>query len=193
MEQHTAKPPPNTLFKQTRNYQVSQQGVLLALINRHFALTLAAPKKKSVVAQQMIVITTLKRNDDVVLVDEFIQRRLLEIQRHDLEQGVTKKTAVRRGENNRIAEINHLLIDILREFGYSFNTKTTDGKNGTLKTETVYSVSYKGEIIFTRSLIQSIGLEINKYLNGILFETQMMHLSKNDPVLSQMIGENKGL
>ena len=76
MEQHTAKPPSSTLFKQTRNYQVSQQGVILALVNRHFGVTLSAPKKKSVVAQQMIIINYLKRESDVVPVEDFIHRRL---------------------------------------------------------------------------------------------------------------------
>ena len=189
MEQHTAKPPPTTLFKQTRNYQVSQQGVLLALINKHFSISLAAPKKKSVVAQQMIVINYLKRDTDVVLVEEFIHRRLGEIQRYDMANGVSKKTAIRRCENNKIAETNHLLIDILREFGYTFNTKITDGKNGTLKTETIYSISYKGMTIMTRSLIESSGLAINKYLNDILFETQSVHIPRNDSILYHMLPE----
>ncbi|EDR28509.1 hypothetical protein EDI_193900 [Entamoeba dispar SAW760] len=190
MEQHTAKPPPtSTFFKQTRNYQVSQQAVLLALINRHFSLSLSAPKKKSVVAQQMITVNYLRRGSDTVAVDEFIHRRLAEIQQYDISQGVAPKTAARRCENNRIAEVNHLLIDILREFGYSFSTKVTDGKNGTIKTESVYSILYKGTTLFTRSTIQSSGLAINKYLNDLLFETQTTLVSKNNCILHHMLPE----
>ncbi|BFU23982.1 hypothetical protein EHI8A_174860 [Entamoeba histolytica HM-1:IMSS-B] len=174
-------PKQESSFRKTRNVQANQQSVFLALINKYFTITLISPKKRSTVAQQMVTIQNIQYKDDIVEVEEFIIRRLKEINVRDISNGVSSKTASRRWENNKIAEINNLLIDILKELGYSFNSKLTNGKSTTVKNEIVSSILFNGKLILTSEQINIHGKSLNNSLNSLFVDNKIITLNRNDP------------
>ena len=148
-------------FKAVRNNQVYQQAIFIWLLNSHFDITIKTPLKKANVFEQILRVDKIKSESDEIFMNEVVERRIKTIFVHDIKNGVSEKTGIRRTENNRITEGLHLMIDILREMGYFFNSKIGNGKKGTVKTETVEAVFLSNKVIITRNDIQAKGKLIN--------------------------------
>ncbi|ELP95120.1 hypothetical protein EIN_427860 [Entamoeba invadens IP1] len=150
-------------FREKRNYQVSQQGIFLAIINQYFEIDLLNPIKRSNVATQILRIDTLKRGEDIIHFNSFLEERCQTLFKNDIANGVSTKTAMRRLETNKVAEGLHLLIDILLELGYFFTSKVSKGVNGFQRIETVKIIHTKNRT-FNRKMIEEIGQEANAFL-----------------------------
>ena len=157
-------------FRNKRNYQVSQQCVFLALLNQYFDIKVKSPPKCSTVAQQFIRIDKLYqtvdgKSENELEIENFINARCRRLYELDLEKGITKKTANRRSETNRITETVHYLMDLLREFDYFFNVTIIDGKKGTLRVENVVDTRFhplcSTYIVMNKESILSCGQAIN--------------------------------
>ncbi|ELP91607.1 hypothetical protein EIN_129870 [Entamoeba invadens IP1] len=173
-------------FRETRNYRVYEQGVLLAILNRHFSITLVSPKKRSVVAKQFLTVRYLKKQTDVVDVEDFIQRRLKEIQTNAIKLGTPEKTATRRGENTRIVESIHILIDIVRELGYRTESKVNEGRNGNVSTETIVTIYIDKKVLKKEDIVRN-GLAINNFLDSLLVANETIIISKFDKTLDALL------
>ncbi|EDR27731.1 hypothetical protein EDI_104220 [Entamoeba dispar SAW760] len=159
----------NEAFFKLRNYQVYQQGILLALLNKHFEITLQIPTKRSVVTRQYFKINELRRGNDSIKVEEYVEQRCKEKYLQDLSNGIPEKTARRRYDTNKITEQLHLLIDLLTEFGYSFVSKWTSGKKGAQIVETIQKVISPNVTILNKE-IPVIGVQTNDYLTHHCFD-----------------------
>ncbi|ELP92644.1 hypothetical protein EIN_369660 [Entamoeba invadens IP1] len=150
-------------FQETRNYQVYEQAVFVGLINRHFSISFISPRKKSIVAKQFLTVKAFWARNDVIEFNRFIQRRVKEIREYAIRHGTPEKTAIRRGENNKIVESLHFMLDFLRELGYKSETTTIGGKNGNARTEMIDSISFDNKR-HDKKEIERMGILINDYI-----------------------------
>ncbi|ELP94741.1 hypothetical protein EIN_340790 [Entamoeba invadens IP1] len=166
-----------------KTYQVSQQAILLALINKHFSIALMLPKKRAITGRQFLCVKTIKNGNDVIEIDNFVHQRMKEYNNYATSIGIPMKTITRRGENNRIVENIHILLDILVELGYHFQTKVSTGKNYSLKFDTIKSFQL-GKFSFNKNTIGQKGILINSYLNNLIATNnnrgQTVIVEKND-------------
>ncbi|EKE37296.1 hypothetical protein ENUP19_0057G0008 [Entamoeba nuttalli] len=155
---------PKKDFRTVRNQQVYQQGILLALLNQYFDIEIRKPLKKAHSFEQLIRIHRLIIGSESIDVEKFCDHRCKEKFQKDLCKGINEKTAKRRLENIRIVEMVFLLMDILMEFGYLFDTSCTKGKKGTVKYERIQNIFYNGKKIYDYNHFISIGKSVNSYL-----------------------------
>ena len=81
------------------------------------------------------------------------------------------------------------MIDILNLLGYSFTSSISDGKNGTMRNETVKEIYKNGKLICSRSEILEIGNKINICLcNSLEFKTEFV-LRMNDLRMQEFLTE----
>ncbi|ELP84841.1 hypothetical protein EIN_283970 [Entamoeba invadens IP1] len=178
------------LYKDIRNYQVYQQAVLLALLNQHAEIVLSPQKKKSNVTLPFFTVKSVIFNQtDRVELTHFVEKRCKKQMENDVANGISSKTALRRYKTNRVAENLHMVLDLLFEFDYLFVIKTTHGKNGANKLDTVTSCMLPNKVWMTQEQIVSVGMEINSNLSKILSQTESISLPKNSPILCQFLQE----
>ena len=133
--------------REFRNSQTIQQSILLGLLNNYCSITISQPAKKSTVTGQFIRVLSLDfGNGDEIQIDEFLKKRCSEQMKKDIEDGVSQKTALRRYQNNKKIEQIHLLMDILVEKGYRFQTRKMKGKLETKKLEMICSMQFQGKV-----------------------------------------------
>ncbi|ELP86904.1 hypothetical protein EIN_445410 [Entamoeba invadens IP1] len=154
-------------FRNIRNYQVYEQGVMLALLNSMFDITIKQPLKKANVFEQIVRIQSIVVENDVIDIEEFCDQRCKERFALDLKNGVPMKTAKRRIETNRVNEMLFVLADFLTEYSFEFTTKVVNGKKKTLKGETVKKIA-SGNFVINEREIRTKGKEINKKTLGLL-------------------------
>ena len=113
-------------FKNVRNYIVDQQAVFIALINQYATISISRPAKKSKLTQQRIKVERIEFNEkDFIEVNAFVKTRSNEKYENDLENGIPRKTAIRRLTQYKILENQHLLSDVLFQLGYRFSNYFT--------------------------------------------------------------------
>ena len=175
-------------FKKSRNYQVYQQCILIALLSSFFDVVIKQPVKRSVVSLQMLRIISIssKQTNEVINVDEFVTQRCKEKYENDL-RNISMKTAKRRYDTNRISELIHLLIDILFEENYRFSSKFTDGKNGAPVVETVNAIFTPDQRVFTKQDIITKGMRINQHLTALLQSNTEFNVGHNDRTLAILL------
>ena len=176
----------NEAFLKLRSYQVYQQSILLALLNRYFEITLQIPSKRSIVTRQFFKIEEIRNGNDVIKVEEYVEHRCKEKYEKDLLEGISEKTAKRRYDTNRITEQLHLMIDLLIDFGHLFNSKWTSGKKGAQIVETIQEILTPYEFI-SNNQIPLLGSRINDYLCDQLFQRKISRLRKNDTTFLEII------
>ena len=150
-------------FAKYRNVMAYQQGVLFCLLNEFFEITIEKPIKKSKVAHQSFSIKTLERNDDLIDIRDFIEQRCLNRCDNDIHSGVKTTIAKQRVSKNKLIELNLLLIDLLGLFGYHFERYTSEGKNGSMKNETLKLIFLNGKFVCNEKKIVDVGKKINEY------------------------------
>ncbi|ELP88455.1 hypothetical protein EIN_229980 [Entamoeba invadens IP1] len=177
----------NVAFSRLRNSQVYQQAILLALINKHFQVKLLIPIKRSVLTLQLFKIEELTEGNDCIRVEDFVEKRCQEKFSNDVKQGIAEKTAKRRYETNRTTEQLHLLMDVLREFGYKFESRYTSGKKGAQKVETFNTIYLNDVVVVSQQQIVDLGTNINEKIAGLLFDKRQSEVPKNcDEIASAM-------
>ncbi|KAL7712925.1 TATA-binding protein-associated phosphoprotein [Entamoeba marina] len=106
-----------------RNYTVYQQAVFLAILNQHYELVLKQSSKRSVVTSQLVRVIKIGNINDTISVSSFIENRCMEKIEIDRLNGLNEKTIYRRFSRNKIVETHNLLVDLIREFGVTFESE----------------------------------------------------------------------
>ncbi|EDR27683.1 hypothetical protein EDI_162850 [Entamoeba dispar SAW760] len=178
----------NKTSREIRNSQTIQQAVLIGALNYYADIIFKQPAKKSITTHQYMRIKSVNFSDEnVVSFAEFLKTRCYEHFRYDISHGVALKTAKRRYQTNKKTDGLHLLMDLLNELGFEFNTKLTEGKSGTIKLENILEVRKESFIIINQKNFETVGREINTLLNERMKHAgKEMTLSRNDPELSQI-------
>ncbi|ELP88343.1 hypothetical protein EIN_227660 [Entamoeba invadens IP1] len=183
-EHRCSKKNNSEVFRDKRNYLVTLQSVLIGLLNKHFEVTIIPPKKRSTVALQVFHIGVLKRGEDVIDFDCFTTKRQEEIFKWDLKNGITQKTAMRRLARNKVEDPIQILIDVLRELGYTFHSVFTSGQNGAPITEKVMSVTTPENEILGKEYLIRTGEEIHRAILAKQSKNETLILSLGDEALS---------
>ncbi|ELP94738.1 hypothetical protein EIN_340760 [Entamoeba invadens IP1] len=176
-------------FKKMRNYQVYQEAVFIALLSTFFEIVVRAPVKKSIVSLQLLRVEVIRSLRDVINVNDFVISRCKEKYKLDIKDGLLEKTAKRRTDTNRVSELLHFLQDVLRELGFGFVSKVTDGKNGAQVVETVYGIFGNGIELDQKDIIEK-GKKINDFLNKRLGGMANLVLEKENEQLRNFIWGN---
>ena len=106
-------------YKKTRDYQSALFAFFIALINRHGSIEVMKQAGRTLVALPFLQIMQIKlKNDDIIEFHDFVEKRIKEFMKVDLNNNVPMKTATLRMKKNRIGESLNFLHDILMENGY---------------------------------------------------------------------------
>ena len=176
-------------FKLFRNYIIEQQAIFIVLLNKIGDIKLSKPVKKSFLTQQRIKVETITIGLETISISTVVETRCAERLQLDINNGVARKTAIRRQTFNKIMENHHLLCDLLFEFGYLFESQYSSGKNQTPKIEIVNKIFADGKVLFTKDDISKKGSEINTYLTKKLLKDDVLILKRNDKQLQLLIQE----
>ncbi|ELP87523.1 hypothetical protein EIN_098500 [Entamoeba invadens IP1] len=149
-------------YQAYKNYQVYQEAVLIDMLVPFCDIVFGRPSKRTTTTLQFLFIKELRFDGYVVDVSEFIESRCEDISNMEKKKGVKEKTSMRRCENNKFTECLHLLIDILTELGYFFNTSKSQGKNGIAKSETIQRIFKDNKCLFSKQEIMGLGKEIHQ-------------------------------
>ncbi|ELP84493.1 hypothetical protein EIN_169080 [Entamoeba invadens IP1] len=167
-------------FKENRNYQSQQEGVFLYLLSQLFTFEVHTPNKRCMVTLPFLRLDTVTfSKEDVVWVSDFVQKRISERIKIEMENGISEKTALRRCENYKISETLHFLMDVLSMYGYFFQTRTTTGKKGMTKVDVCFRVFKNGKILYDQKQIEDIGEKVNQLIVEMKPETGKVVVDKN--------------
>ncbi|GAB1225082.1 hypothetical protein ENUP19_0241G0007 [Entamoeba nuttalli] len=185
----------STVYREMRNYQVYQQALFLGILNQSSSMIIQKPIKKAIVTQQLVTVNSLQfSRDDQIAISDLIERRCKEMMKLDLSNGLREKTAIRRYETNKVTEVLHLLSDILNEFGFTFRTSKTTGKNKSAIAETVNVMYFKGRKAYSKQQITQIGMKINQYLYEKCAEGDgNTIIERNDPMIHSLLQGNQSI
>ncbi|EKE41211.1 hypothetical protein ENUP19_0085G0088 [Entamoeba nuttalli] len=171
------------------NYQCAVEGILIALIAQHCTIEINKPSKKCLVTQQFIKVIKINFSQgDSINVSIFINNRCNERKEHEIKMNSDVRTATRRIQNYKRIETIHLLIDILREYGYLFKSKYVEGKKGVLKLENVTAIYYNNKLLLNIKTIFERGIKIINYLYHRTASTRTaFRLSSKNEFLSSLL------
>ena len=149
-------------FRRTRNYQTEQQSLFIGLLNMVYNITIDHPRKRSKITLPFYNITRITTDKEVIELKEIMSYRLQHLHEEDIKHGCTEKTAARRQEVYRVTEQLHILMNLLRDIGFTIESKKTTGNKGTQK-ETARKIIYN-EFSFGREFIEERGTMINELI-----------------------------
>ena len=152
------------LYSNHRNYQVFQQSILISLLNKFADITIKRERKRSNVTLPFFTISTVTfNNNDSFDLDSYVQKRCVEIKEYDLNHNINMKTATRRFKTNRITEVLHTLIDLLRINDEEIETVRTRYKEGIKQSETMIKCKMNDKEINEKE-IKIYGNVVNNYI-----------------------------
>ena len=152
------------LYSNHRNYQVFQQSILICLLNKYADITIKRERKRSNVTLPFFTISNVVFNDnDIIDIDSYVQKRCIEIKEYDLNHNINIKTATRRFKTNRITEVIHTLIDLLRIQNEEIKTTMTRYKEGIKQSETMIKCQIEDREM-NENEIKKYGEYINSFL-----------------------------
>ncbi|BFU25317.1 hypothetical protein EHI8A_054060 [Entamoeba histolytica HM-1:IMSS-B] len=170
-----------------KEFYVIQQSILLSFLNGFCTITLKRQKKQSIRNLPYPQIISLKFDDEEINVQELadiIQRPVYE---DECKLVKKKQTAMRRFEKNRKIFIQHLLIDLLREKGFQFESKLARNTGKTLRLERIEKIFYGGRLIMDINDFIERGYLINSFINSQLSLTSIITIPKSSNELSNII------
>ncbi|EKE42257.1 hypothetical protein ENUP19_0284G0040 [Entamoeba nuttalli] len=168
--------------RRAREYETQQQSMLLALLNKFCTVHITKQCKKAEVTHQFFRIKLIQFSiEDEINVERFLNTRTQERKQFEMRCGCTEKTSKRRMQINKKVELLHLLIDLLNEKGFTFRSRFTDQKMGSLQKETVLQIYYKNVFIFNHETIIKKSLIIHELISQkLLSKTTDLILKQND-------------
>ena len=178
-------------FNQWKNYQSIQECMLIGLLNRYSDIKIKRPFKKATVTIPFVTIEKVIFNKtDIINVVEFLNKRCQERMEYELKIGVSSKTALRRYKTNKFTETNHLLMDLLLDMGYLFNTTIPPHKKNLQAHETIQAIFDRSGRCYRREMIVTIGTKINSYFSKYFESTdEPIILLKEDQRIESIFEE----
>ncbi|BFU20157.1 hypothetical protein EHI8A_034990 [Entamoeba histolytica HM-1:IMSS-B] len=174
--------------KHYKDFYAIQQGVLIALANQCFGITLKKPRKNAKLTQVFPRVKTLHLKDENVEIIDFTNMVCHPLFEKQCENVKKIQTAQRRFEKNKKVFMQNLLIDILLEFGFFFDSKMARHSQKTFRLERIQRVFYKGIEILNIDNFISKGNRVNDYLCGLFSSDIQITLQRNDPSLLSVFG-----
>ncbi|ELP91426.1 hypothetical protein EIN_155330 [Entamoeba invadens IP1] len=176
------------LYKDLRNYQVYQQAVLIALLNQHADIIITPQKKKSNVTLPFFTIKSVVFSPtDRVDLTYIVEKRCKQQMEMDVARGISSKTAMRRYKTNRVAENLHMVLDLLFEFDNLFVIKTTNGKNGANRLDTVTAALLPNNEWISYDDITEIGSQLNSFIANMLTQNESITLGKGSDIIAKFL------
>ena len=183
--------PTESKFNQWKNYQSIQECMLIGLLNSYSEIKIKKPFKKAMVTVPFVAIDKIIFNKtDIINVSEFLNKRCQERMNYEIQIGVSSKTALRRYKTNKFSETNHLLMDLLLDLGYLFNTTIPPHKKNLQAHETIQAIFDREGRCYTRQMINLIGSKINAYFAAYFeFNKDPIILEKNHKQIEEIIND----
>ncbi|ELP87930.1 hypothetical protein EIN_275170 [Entamoeba invadens IP1] len=147
-------------FKELRDSQAIQQGVLIGVLNQFYDVVIKVPKKKSKVSLTFLTVSSVKDDLREISIEEKVERSVEEMKQTDINSGVSTKTALRRQEVNRISEQLDSLIQLCEENGIKISKANIQTKNSKDK---IVSVTVD-DIVLDANYIKNCGRVINELI-----------------------------
>ena len=182
----TAKMTSNEKYRLLRNYQAYQQSVFVFILLNFCSIKFSKATKRSSSTRQFLVIKELLFDNETIDVVSFIEKRCEEKMLIEEKRCVSKKTAQRRIDNYKFTENLHYLLDILQQFGYFYNFRSSQGKNGIEKSDTALELFRYNRIIFNQQEIALYGSAVNEYICSLLNGKYEITINKNDTELMNL-------
>ena len=178
-----------------KNYFCYENAVLIALLNKFASITLKKAIKQSSLTSTLPVIISIKFIHDNLLfsTDDINLEELSEIQCSLLihqskdKENISQRTMMRRKEKNKEIFKMNLMMDILMEIGYSYESKLSNKTEKTIQLERINNIYYKGKSILNRTMIEKKGQMINEYLTEQLQNKNYIILTANERNIQDMI------
>ncbi|EDR25626.1 hypothetical protein EDI_216040 [Entamoeba dispar SAW760] len=145
-----------------------QQALCIALLNEFCTETLIHPIKQATVTNQFFRVGTLEfSNNQVIDVYKKVKERCLQIYEEYISNGVSSKTAIRRGQNNRKIEEIHFYQSILQSFGYKFIFYKNPNKKKIHYLNTIKEVWRDGLQILNDSQVKIFSKQVHSYFSSL--------------------------
>ena len=163
-----------------KDFYSLQQGVLIELLHQYCSITLKQQKKKVSVSCAYPQIISLDFGNEVLNVEEIadmLYRPVYEEERAKLSQ---TQTAMRRFGKNKKIFVQHLLIDILREKGFEFQSTLARNTGKTLRLERIEKVYYDGKLVMDFNEFIEKGQMINFVLSDLLDRHHSLLIPRGD-------------
>ncbi|KAL7717850.1 TATA-binding protein-associated phosphoprotein [Entamoeba marina] len=170
-----------------KDFYPFQQAVLLAFLNSYCSITLLKQRKQNTVTSSYPIVKTLHFENEQIDVIQLAETLYRPVYAEDSLDVKKKQTAFRRYEKNKRVFVQHLLIDILTEKGFFFESHLAKNTKKTLRLERIQKIYYNGRIIMDFKDFLQRGNAINTYLSDSLKSTSMFTIPLKDPQLQELI------
>ena len=174
--------------RDNQDYEIYQQIVMIALLTEKASITIEKPNKsskKSVTTPKIIEITFEDKEPFDII--EFSQSRCIEMCRDEIKNGVSQSKALRRLEKNKKVYIQTLLIDMIKEIGFTVKSSLSRKSNKSLQTERIESIEKENELHLNKENIIEIGQKVNDYFLSEIKKTRKVVIPQNDAIVHQII------
>ena len=171
-----------------KNFYSIQQGILIALANQIGSISIQKPRKSAKLTNTYPSVKTLHLHFEDVEIMQFTNdfcERLFTEQCNDVNK---RQTAVRRFEKNKKVFMQNLLIDILAEKGFFFDSEMARQSKKTFRLERIQRVFYNGDLIINEDEFLMRGKLINDYLCSLFNENSVVTLNQCDEKLMSLLG-----
>ncbi|KAL7722784.1 TATA-binding protein-associated phosphoprotein [Entamoeba marina] len=177
--------------RNVKNKKCVQQTLLIMILNKHCDITYERPKKVSNLTRQFFHIKTLNLNNELFDVEDFLNKRTVAVYENALSEGLSKKNATRRLENEKSLVLLDFLMDVALEFGYFFTTSKLKKKSSRAKVDFIEEVYYNHSLIVNLNEFQNQCLCVNEYLHSLTTKsTRKCTLVQNDSKIASLIKTN---
>ncbi|EDR23725.1 hypothetical protein EDI_242080 [Entamoeba dispar SAW760] len=179
------------LFFRTKNeykdFYVIQQGILLSFLNSYCLIKIKKQKKQALVTSAYPIVTQLDFGNEEIDVQELADSICRPIYEDECKLVNKKQTAMRRFEKNKKVFVQHLLIDMLTEKGFYFESKLARKTNKTFRLERIEKIYYGGRLIMNFNDFLERGYAVNSYLNSQFKDSSSAIIPKQSKGLSDLI------
>ena len=169
--------------KSYKNFYAIQQGVLIALLNNFCTITLKKPRKQAKITQVYPTIKTICIDNEELDIPQIVNHICQPLYNSHVNNVNKKQTAQRRFEKNKKVCLQNLLIDILMEKGFFFESKMARQSKKTFRLERIQKIFYNNKLILDFDDFITKGNEIINYLCGLFVDQLVIKLEKNNPDL----------
>ena len=170
-----------------KNYDAVQQCFLIALLNRHFNVTLLYPTKLSVLTLNTFRIDKVSDGVSTVNVCEFSKEQCKEMFTQDKESGTKVATATKLYEKNRRVFTINYLSDLALEDGYFFDITPSKKHKFSIWMDRIERVWYNGQFAFSKEDIVRIGTAVNEYIFHSFKDSNTYTLEMNNKYVNSLL------
>ncbi|EDR24336.1 hypothetical protein EDI_070780 [Entamoeba dispar SAW760] len=175
--------------RENKSYEAFQQAVLLCYLNQFCAITLEKRRRQPTVTMSLPNIKALIFEKEEVDISSLAEQHCRQNFDDYHFEGKNKQTTTRRLEKNKRIFIHNLLIDILIEKGYFFDSKMSKRSKRGFQLERIIHIFYKNKFIMGKEDLTIRGCNVNSYLCKLVESTSIVTIPRNDLCLYQAFNQ----